>query len=112
MTTLILILAISVIVFLLVKKYKKTTTLVPTTTTIPTTTPTPKPDAISYFWYILYRCDDANIYYVGPFTGEQEFSIGAKVEGATDVFYNVIGTRNSAPDSVISGITNTGVFGC
>ncbi len=63
------------------------------------------------FWYHLYRCDNLQYYYAGPYTGVA-LSTGKRVEGATGVFYVIVGTTNVNPGSVISGITDTGFMGC
>lgn len=114
MGTIILILAILVVlgvIYFLVKKDNtvNTTTPTPTTTSSPTTTVAPEP--LESFWYILNRCDDSKIYFAGPFTGDK-FNTGTRVEGATNVYYVVINTTNTNPESTISGITNTGLMGC
>jgi hypothetical protein len=81
-------------------------TIQPMVTTTTTTTLQP-------YWYVLYRCDDAQTYYVGPFTVvPDEFSTGERVEGATDIFYTITSTTNVEPESTITGITSTGEMGC
>ena len=73
---------------------------------MPATTLAPLP-----FWYNLYRCDNSQYYNAGPYAGTK-LSTGRRVEGATGVFYVVVGTTNVNPGSVISGITDTGLMGC
>jgi len=80
----------------------------PSSTPIP---PTPTP-SMSQYWYKLQRCDDAQYYYAGPFTGAQVYGTGTRVEGATATYYIVTTTVNTNPGSTITGITSTGFYGC
>lgn len=95
-----------VVIFFLIKKKKPTTTVTTTVSTNTTTKSVKEP-----FWYVLYRCDDQQTYYVGPFY-EHEYDSGQRVEGATNVYYVIKSTTNIKPDSVITGITGTGNMGC
>lgn len=78
-----------------------------TTTTVNGSTTTLAP-----FWYKLYRCENAQYYYVGPFFGPRQYGTGEKVQGATGVYYIVTTTVDVAPQSTITGITGTGSYGC
>jgi hypothetical protein len=108
MKIILILLILLVIVFFLLKKKKNVDVTTSTTTQFtPITTNIPKDP----FWYVLYRCDDQQTYYVGPYY-DHEYDSGQRVEGATDIYYVVKSTTNIKPDSVIAGITSTGNMGC
>lgn len=81
----------------------------PATTTSSTTT------ALPNYWYKLYSCATSMTYFVGPFTGAQEYSLGQRVEGASATYYIITGTIDIDPETTINGITAVGpgvVYGC
>lgn len=67
---------------------------------------------VGQYWYQLFRCDTETTWYAGPYTDTEMFSLGTRVEGATNVFYVISGTVLINPGSVITGITDTGFMGC
>lgn len=89
-----------------------TTSSTTTSTSSSSSSTTTSTTTLAPWWYKLYRCDDGLFYYDGPNYGTPAYTAGMRVEGATNVFYQVVTTTFINPGAVLAGITNTGFFGC